>query len=71
MGCSFLTKNFINKNPKCSVLVIKEYKMCDIISFKTGIDKNNINSFNSINSLPWIKLGTLMNTMSIMIVVNI
>ena len=38
---------------------IKEYKMCDIISFKTGIDKNNINSFNSINSLPWIKLGNI------------
>ena len=38
---------------------IKEYKMCDIISFKTGIVKNNINMFNSINPLPWIQLGNI------------
>ena len=38
---------------------IKEYKMYDIISFQTGIHKNNINRFNSINSLPWIILGNI------------
>ena len=38
---------------------IKEYKMCDIISFKTGIDKNSIDSFNSINSLPWVRWGSM------------
>ena len=51
--------DIIIKFIKGSLMDIKEYMMCDIISFKTGIDKNNINSFNSINSLPWIKLGNI------------